>query len=311
MEVEEIKDFLNKKPGYIKEGGRRLRDHLAKKGFATTVRKCKAALKEVRLEQKELDGKLAKNEAKILIYDIETSPNEGWFWRTGYKLNIDAGQITKERAIICISYKWAGEDEVYNLAWDKDQNDRFLIEQFAEVLKEADLIVAHNGDNFDIKWIKTRALYHRIPMLPNYKQFDTLKVCRTKLLLNSNRLDYIAKYLGFGGKLRTRYDLWNEVCRLNDRDSLQEMLDYCDEDVRQLEYVYDVLKYIDNPRIHEGVITGKTKQTSPVSGGVNIELVKVVTTAAGTRKMIMKDLDNGRIFEMSESNYKKYLIINK
>lgn len=313
MNLEEIKEFLKNKPGYLKEGGKRLRNHLTNKGFTTTIGTCKEALRQVRLEKNNFNNKILKNKAKILIYDIETSPNEGWFWRSGYKLNIDASQITKERAIICLSYKWLGEDEVYNLNWDENQCDKFLLQQFIEVLNEADLIVAHNGDNFDIKWIKTRALFHRLHynMLPNYKQFDTLKVAKSKLYLNSNRLDYISKFLGFKGKLRTRYNLWDEVCTDNNRESLNEMLDYCDEDVIQLEHVYNELSYLDNPRFHAGVINGKIKQTSPITGSVNIKHIKEVTTNSGTIKHIMRDLDTNRLFEMSNTNYKKFLEINK
>ena len=311
MKLEEVKEFLRNKKGYQKEGGKRLRNHLLNKGFTTTISLCKQALREVRLENTEHKVKLTNNEGKILIYDLETSPNIGWFWRAGYKQNIQPNQILKERAIICVSYKWLGEDQVYNLSWDKNQNDKFLIEQFVEVLNEADLIVAHNGDNFDIKWFKTRALYHRIPTLPNYKQFDTLKVAKSKLYLNSNRLDYIAKFLGFEGKIQTTPDLWNKVVMLNDRNAMNDMLDYCDEDVRQLEKVYNELKHLDNPRIHAGVLNGKIKQTSPITGNVNIEHVKEVTTNSGTVKHIMKDLDNGRFFEMSNTNYKKFLEINK
>lgn len=311
MELEEIKEFLREKRGYLKEGGKRLRNHLRKKGFATTIYTCKEALRQVRVEQKEELKKLEKGDAKVLIYDIETSPNLGWFWRAGYKQNIGTHQITKERAVICVSYKWLGEDQVYNLAWDNEQNDKFLIEQFVEVLNEADLIVAHNGDRFDLKWLKTRALIHRIPMLPNYKQFDTLKVAKSKLYLNSNRLDYIAKILGYEGKMDTTPELWRQVVIMNNRESLNHMLDYCDEDVIQLEKVYKELRYLDNPKLHSGIIQGKTKQTSPVTGSINIEHIKEVTTNRGTKKHIMIDKDTKRYFEMSDTNYKKFLTINK
>jgi DNA polymerase III epsilon subunit-like protein len=306
MKLEEIKEFLRNKNGYLKEGGKRLRDHLRNKGFETTIKDCKEALKQCRQENTQIINKVKTKTAKVLIYDIETSPNIGWFWRAGYKQNIQTNQILKERAIICVSYKWQGESEVYNLTWDKNQCDKFLIEQFVEVLNEADLIVAHNGDNFDIKWLKTRALFHRIPMLPNYKQFDTLKLAKSKLYLNSNRLDYISKFLGFEGKIQTTPDLWNKVVMLNDRNSLKDMLDYCDEDVRQLEKVYNELQYLDNPRVHVGVLNGEVKYSSPISGNYNLELVKSVTTNTGTIKRIMKDLDNDRIFEMSNTNYLKY-----
>jgi len=306
MTVLEIKEFLRNKSGYLKEGGKRLRDHLRNKGFETTIKDCKEALRQCRQENTQIINKVKTKTAKVLIYDIETSPNIGWFWRAGYKQNIQPNQIVKERAIICVSYKWQGEDEVYNLTWDKNQCDKFLIEQFVEVLNEADLIVAHNGDNFDLKWLKTRALFHRIPMLPNYKQFDTLKVAKSKLYLNSNRLDYISKFLGFEGKIQTTPDLWNKVVMLNDRNAMKDMLDYCDEDVRQLENVYNELQYLDNPRVHAGVLNNEVKYSSPISGGYNLELIKTVTTNTGTIKRIMKDLDNDRIFEMSNTNYLKY-----
>jgi hypothetical protein len=307
----EIKEFLKNKSGYLKEGGKRLRNVLLNKGFITTIQDCKDAIREVNLELKDKQLIKLNAEGKVLIYDLETSPNIGWFWRAGYKQNIQPNQIVKERAIICVSYKWLGEDQVYNLSWDKNQDDKFLIEQFVEVLNEADLIVAHNGDRFDIKWFKTRALFHRIPTLPNYKQFDTLKVAKSKLYLNSNRLDYISKFLGSEGKIQTTPDLWNKVVMLNDRSAMKDMLDYCDEDVRQLEKVYNELKYLDNPKIHVGVLNGKTKQTSPISGTVNIKQIKTITTNSGTIKHIMLDQDTDRMFEMSNTNYLKYLEINK
>lgn len=312
MNKNEIKEFLRNRKGYLKEGSKRLRNHLKNKGFKTTINDCKTALREVNQEIKT-NVFNHKKDLKILIYDIETSPNEGWFWRAGYKQNIEYNQIKKERAIICLSYKWLGEKEIYNLTWDENQNDYFLIEQFIEVLNEADLIVAHNGDNFDIKWLKTRALIHKLhyKMLPNYKQFDTLKVVKSKLYLNSNRLDYIAKILGFSGKIRTRYELWDEVCFDNNRESLKEMLEYCDEDVVQLEHVYKELSYLDNPYYHQGVITGNTKQTSPITGSYKIKHVKTITSNKGTIKHIMKDLDTQRMFEMSDTNYKKFLEITK
>lgn len=308
MTLNEIKQFLKNRPGYAKEGGKRLRNILTKKGFTVTTNLCKLALKEFRLENNTIVKKDIINEGKVLIYDIETSPNIGWFWRAGYKQNIGVNQILKERAVICVSYKWLDENIVYNLTWDINQNDYFLIEQFINVLNEADLIVAHNGDNFDLKWLRTRALYHGLhkQMLPNYKQFDTLKVAKAKLYLNSNRLDYISKFLGFEGKIQTTPDLWNEVVIKNDQKSLGYMLQYCDEDVRQLENVYKELQYLDNPRYHVGVLNEQPKFTSPITGGLNLELIKTVTSNRGTIKHIVQDLDNGRMFEMSDTNYKKY-----
>ena len=97
MELEEIIEFLKEKPGYLKEGAKRLRNHLRKKGFATTIYTCKEALRQGRAQQKNLSEKINSGKARVLIYDIETSPNIGWFWRAGYKLNIQPENIIKER----------------------------------------------------------------------------------------------------------------------------------------------------------------------------------------------------------------------
>lgn len=311
MNKEEIKDFLRNKRGYLKEGGKRLRKVLLNKGFTTTVSQCKDAIREVNSENKEVTSKIEKNEGRVLIYDIETSYNIGKFWRAGYNLNINPGDIIHERAIICISYKWLGEDQVYNLTWDNNQCDKFLLEQFIPVLNEADMIVAHNGDRYDLKFIKTRALKHGLKMLINYKQFDTLKVAKAKFMFNSNKLDYISKFLGAEGKISTEMKLWDDIILRKCPKALIKMLDYCDEDVRQLEVVYNALVSWDNPRFHAGVINGKTKQTSPITGNVNIEHIKTITTNSGTIKHIMIDLDTDRMFEMSNTNYNKFLEINK
>ena len=148
-------------------------------------------------------------------------------------------------------------------------------------------------------------------MLPNYNQFDTLKVAKSKLYLNSNKLDYIAKFLGYEGKIKTEIDLWLDIIFKKDKKALNQMLDYCDEDVRQLEKVYEELQYLDNPKFHLGVLNGETKQTSPVTGSVNIKHIKSVTTNRGTIKHIMQDVDTNRYFEMSDTNYRKHLLINK
>ena len=73
-----------------------------------------------------------------------------------------------------------------------------------------------------------------------------------------------------------------------------------------MENVYKELQYLDNPRYHVGVLNEQPKFTSPITGGLNLELIKTVTSNRGTIKHIVQDLDNGRMFEMSDTNYKKY-----
>ena len=67
-------------------------------------------------------------------------------------------------------------------------------------LDKADEIIAHNGDRFDIKWIRTRAVYHGLQMKHTYNSIDTLKVAKKYLNLPSNKLAEICSYYGLEAK---------------------------------------------------------------------------------------------------------------
>jgi predicted PolB exonuclease-like 3'-5' exonuclease len=174
-----------------------------------------------------------------LFFDIETSPNLVWSWRTGRKINISHDSIYQERAIICIAYKWAGEKKVHSLKWDSKQNDKAMLKKFVKVLDSATEICGHNGDNFDLKWVRTRCLYHGIPMAPDYVSQDTLKLAKSKFLFNSNRLDYIADYLGYGKKKPTGFKLWTDIVGKKCPKAMKTMIDYCKHDVVLLEQIWD------------------------------------------------------------------------
>ena len=123
---------------------------------------------------------------KRLFYDIETSFCQGHFWRPGWNQNILPHQITDYAKIISIHWSWEGSDKVYNLDWGLNkQCDKRLVKKFIKVLNKADEIVAHNGDRFDIKWIRTRAVFHGLEMRDTYNSIDTLKLCKKYLNLAS------------------------------------------------------------------------------------------------------------------------------
>lgn len=309
MNLLEIKNFLKNKPGYLKEGGKRLRNILLKKGFQTTINTCKQAIKEVNNELKY--SYLQENKkVKVLLYDIETSYGIARVWRPGYKLQVSYNDFIKHPAIICISYKWLDEEEVHTVQWDKFQDDKELLKLFILELNKADVIVAHNGDSFDLPWIKTRALYHNISMLPKYNSIDTLKIARYKYKFPSNRLDDLGDYLNLGRKIKTERDLWIDVVDKNNKLSLHKMTEYCEQDVILLEKIYKKLITQELPHVHNGVLNNLSKETSPYTGNSNLELVKITSTRVGTKKYLMKCLDTNQYFEMSNSTYKKYLEIN-
>jgi DNA polymerase elongation subunit (family B) len=225
------------------------------------------------------------SQIKRLFFDIETSPNIGLFWTAGYRLSISPDNIIKERAIICICYKWAGDDKVYSLSWDKNQDDKKLLEQFIKVANEADELIGHNGDRFDLPWVRTRCLYHRIPVFPTYTTLDTLKNARSKFKFNSNKLDYIAKFLGIGAKIKTGYDLWKKVVLDKDQEALDSMVEYCKNDVLILEQVYNEMSSYIPAKTHHGVANGGERYSCPKCASEDMKFSQKRYTASGTPRI--------------------------
>jgi hypothetical protein len=220
---------------------------------------------------------------KRMFFDIETSFNVGIFWRSGYNLTIQPDDIIKERAIICVSWKWEGSDKVHNLTWDKNQCDKKLLKAFIKELNKADEAIAHNGDRFDIKWLRTRCLFHRLEMFPQYQTIDTLKHAKSQFNFNSNKLDYIAKYLGVGAKIKHEgIDMWKAIIFEKDQDALKRMVEYCDMDVIVLEKVFEELQPYTKPKVNYSVLRGGEKFGCPNCQSYEIRLRKTYTTPAGT-----------------------------
>ena len=222
---------------------------------------------------------------KRLFFDIETSPNIGLFWEAGYKKNIDSSNIIQERAIICICYKWEDEKEVYYLTWDSKQNDKTMIQKFIDVANTATELVGHNGDKFDLAWIRTRCLFHGLTMFPTYVTIDTLKVARSKFKFNSNKLNYIADYLGFGQKIKTEFGLWKDIVLKKSKPAMEKMVKYCQKDVILLEKVFKALNTHIEAKSHYGVLFGQYKGTCPECGSDDLIGQGKRTTATGVVKL--------------------------
>lgn len=167
---------------------------------------------------------------RCLLWDIETSyyVHTSWTkWTPGMKL-------VKEKSVICIAYKWLGEKTTHVISIGDDKkrfaadpfDDRYVIEKFQEIINQADLTIAHNGDKFDMKFFNSRLIKHGFnPIL--VKTYDTLKGAKRFFAFHSNRLGDIAKYLGVSKKTRTEMSWWDDILFKNCKKSLKLMEDYC------------------------------------------------------------------------------------
>lgn len=235
-------------------------------------------------------SKKTTTKRRRLFFDIETSYCIGWFWRPGYKLNIPSSNIIKDAAIICICYKWEDEKQVYSLTWDKNQCDKKLLQEFVKIAEQADELVGHNGDRFDLRWIRTRCLYHGISMFPNYVTIDTLKVSRNKFNFPDNKLNTIAKYLGIGQKIKTEIGLWDGVIRDKCPKALNKMVVYCNGDVKLLEKVFAVMRSHMEPKTHYGVVFHQDRGSCPECGADSqeLEIIRRRVSATGLKKIQYK-----------------------
>lgn len=186
---------------------------------------------------------------KVLLWDIETSLQPVAIFQLAHNDWIDPSSILAERYIICAAWKWEDESRVHAVSvaddrkrYDKNpHDDRHVIEKLHSILSQADVIIHHNGDSFDRKWVETRALVHGFQALPPIPSVDTYKIAKSRFYLNSNKLDYIGQLLNVGRKVKTSPGLWMRVLN-GEKKAVQEMVEYNKQDVLLLEAVFNKLK---------------------------------------------------------------------
>lgn len=182
------------------------------------------------------------SDAKILLLDIETAPNLGYVWGKWEQNVID---VERHWYILCFAVKWLGQKKTtthalpdYSIYKHDKEDDTQLVAELWEYFDAADIIVAHNGDRFDLVKSNSRFIVHGMTPPSLYQSVDTLKLARTYFKFDSNRLNDLAKYLGLGEKLPTTgAHLWLG-CMRGDAKAWKLMRRYNAHDVELLEQVY-------------------------------------------------------------------------
>jgi len=175
---------------------------------------------------------------KILLFDIETTALEGKAWSKWSNLM----RVTRDSFILCWSAKWLFDDNIYNSCITpkeikRGDDDSRVVKNLWHMLEEADIVIAHNGDKFDIKKANTRFVLNGMPPVSYYRSVDTLKIAKQNFRFYSNRLNDLAKFFGVPGKIPTDHELWFNA-ENGDPEALKQMQVYCDQDIRVLEDVY-------------------------------------------------------------------------
>lgn len=169
---------------------------------------------------------------RILYIDLETTPVLGYVWRA-YEDSLL--HVEKDFGILCFAYAW--DNEPVQVVSRSKYTERQVVRQLWKLFDEAEVIVAQNGDKFDIK--VSNALFMRYGFAPPspYKTVDTLKLAKKYFKFTKNNLDFLASSLLGEGKHSTDKSLWFR-CMDGDKEAFIDMELYCEQDVALLRRIY-------------------------------------------------------------------------
>lgn len=177
---------------------------------------------------------------RILAWDIEAS-----------SLNADFG------IVLCVGFKEVGKGkpQVLNIldyahGGDLIKAEKQLLKDVTKRLLDSDVWLTHFGTWYDINFVNSRLIYHKLPIIPpNYNHIDTWKISKNRLKLRNNRLITISEFLGTEDeKNAIRPEQWIRAIG-GHRQSMAYIVEHCRRDVLVLEEVYDRIKplVIDHP----------------------------------------------------------------
>lgn len=151
--------------------------------------------------------------------------------------------------ILCYCLKEQGTNEYYEShitpkeLKSKDLDKR-LVKQCIKDLSNFDAVSTYYGTGFDLPFLRTRALVHKLDFF-NYGELfqeDVYYSVRSKLGLSKNSLDNACKTV-LGSSKKTYWDFFTWLRAVQgDKDSMKKIVEHCHYDVDDLEDLYNRLE---------------------------------------------------------------------
>jgi len=177
---------------------------------------------------------------RLLYFDIETAPVVTYTWGA-YKRFINPDDIIEDWFIMGWAAKWVCSSSMFSYVVNtkevKKCDDSRILKPLWDLFNQADIIVGHNSDKFDIKRMNWRWAMHDYKPPKPYRTVDTLKAAKSVWGATSNKLDYLTKNLGLNGKLETQKGLFKK-CKEGNAEALRELRKYNEIDVLEGESLY-------------------------------------------------------------------------
>lgn len=197
---------------------------------------------------------------KILYFDLEIGPLHAYAWEV-YQTNLLS--VLASWPLISLAYKIDdGKTEVISR---RTHSEKQIVKKLWQLFNDADVIIAQNGDRFDIKLSNMLFLRYGLKPPSPYKTVDTLKLAKKYFRFPMNNLDYLCSTLLGKKKIDTDKSLWLS-CLNGDKKSLKQMEEYNINDVDLLYELYMVLRswHTGHPNRN---LYNQTTHKCPVCGG--------------------------------------------
>lgn len=184
--------------------------------------------------------------AKILVFDIETSPIISNVWGL-WDQNVGLNQIKQDWHVLSWSAKWLGDPPSKIMYMDQRkakvlEDDTTILKGIWKLLDEADIVVTQNGKKFDQKKLNARFIIQGLQPPSSYKHIDTRQIAAKHFGFTSNKLEYLTdklckKYKKLKHSKFSGFELWRE-CMAGNLAAWKEMEKYNKYDVLSLEELY-------------------------------------------------------------------------
>lgn len=188
-------------------------------------------------------------ESKVLFFDIETMYSKVAAWHLGEQ-RIFPDMVLEHGYLLCWAAKWRGYEEVkwdalvnYPMRYEKDRTDDSAVcHSMWALLDAADVVVAHNGDNFDVKKMNRFFLKNGINPPSPYHTIDTKKTTKATYGFDSNSLNALCQQMDIGAKIENGgIGLWKKI-EAGDAEAWKLMVEYNKKDTGLLEEWYELSK---------------------------------------------------------------------
>ena len=205
--------------------------------FATHCAKCRRIVKAVR-ENEALPSEMPiphylPAPLTQVVFDLETwGLDRGWGVTLVASFLIHGGETGPVKKTFALRN--------YD-SWKRGirSDDSELVQDIFSTLKTGQIAYAHNGEFFDIRWLRTVALKYGFEM-PRLKLIDPAQIARKKYLVGRNSLESMADFIGTPRgvqKMHITPDIWRSALLDNDQAAWELLIARCESDVELLNYV--------------------------------------------------------------------------